>query len=381
MDTPKKLPCKPPPTPWLRPRRILFSALYNRRLHMISTVTQGNQAFTTSDFENLKAEFGALASGCGVYDLSARAKLAITGNDRTRWLNGMVTNNIRDLNQGHGLYAFLLNPQGHILGDMYAYNHGDSLIVDTDQSQSEKIRATFDHFIIMDDVEVKDVSGEWIAVGLIGPKTAGVLRAIGLDLPKMKPLEFVEVRLRSIALTVVRGDNPSVESYEFWLSSDRAKDLQGSLVEAGATPVGASAIELLRIATGIPRYGQDIRERDLPQETEQQRALHFSKGCYIGQEIVERIRSRGSVHRTFTGFLVQGALPATGTKIQADGKDVGEITSATSLPLSGGDRPVALGYIRREVSRPGKQFQAGSSQISVALPPFPGTFGNETAKN
>ncbi len=89
---------------------------------------------------------------------------------------------------------------------------------------------------------------------------------------------------------------------------------------AGAKPVGTAALELLRIASGIPRYGQDIRERDLPQETEQQRALHFSKGCYIGQEIVERIRSRGNVHRKFTGFEVQGPLPALGAKIQADGK-------------------------------------------------------------
>jgi aminomethyltransferase len=128
---------------------------------------------------------------------------------------------------------------------------------------------------------------------------------------------------------------------------------------------------------GIPRYGQDIRERDLPQETEQQRALHFSKGCYIGQEIVERIRSRGNVHRKFTGFEVQGALPAVGTKIEANGKDVGEITSAASLPLAGGDRLVALGYVRREIAIPGKQVQAGSGQLSIAALPFSEVFRRE----
>ena len=102
--------------------------------------------------------------------------------------------------------------------------------------------------------------------------------------------------------------------------------------------MGTAALELLRIAAGIPRYGVDIRERDLPQETEQDRALNFSKGCYVGQEIVERIRSRGQVRRKFTGFEIDGPLPAAGSKIQVDGKDVGEITSAASLPVAGGER-------------------------------------------
>jgi folate-binding Fe-S cluster repair protein YgfZ len=113
---------------------------------------------TVARFGDLEAELAALRTGCGVHDLGFRAKLSLTGGDRVRWLNGMVTNNIRDLATGHGLYAFLLNPQGRILGDLYAYNRGESIVVDTDRSQSEKILATFDHYIIMDDVEVKYVS-------------------------------------------------------------------------------------------------------------------------------------------------------------------------------------------------------------------------------
>src|ERR1700730_8926709 len=112
----------------------------------------------TSDLARVHDEFRELLSGCGVYDLSSRAKISLTGGDRVRWLNGMVTNNIRDLAVGRGVYAFLLNPQGHILGDLYAYNRGDSLMIDTDQSQSQKLLATFDHYIIMDDVEVANVS-------------------------------------------------------------------------------------------------------------------------------------------------------------------------------------------------------------------------------
>jgi folate-binding protein YgfZ len=348
---------------------------------MASTVAHGNPASPAPDFGNARAEFGALLSGCGFYDLSSRVKIALTGSDRVRWLNGMVTNNIRDLAVGHGVYAFLLNPQGHILGDLYAYNRGNSVMIDSDQSQSEKILATFDHYIIMDDVEVTNVSDKLTAIGITGPKVRGVLRAAGLELPELEPLQFVDVTWRNVALTVVRGDNASVESYELWLSPDQATDLRDALTKAGATPAGATALELLRIAAGIPRYGQDIRERDLPQETEQQRAVHFSKGCYIGQEIVERIRSRGNVHRKFSGFEVQGPLPAVGTKIHADGRDIGEITSVASLPLAGGDRLVALGYIRREVAIAGKQVQAGSTQLSVATLPFPEISGAKTSKH
>jgi folate-binding protein YgfZ len=337
---------------------------------MASSVVNGNPPSSAPDVANVRAEFGALLSGCGVYHLSSRAKIALTGSDRVRWLNGMVTNNIRDLAAGRGVYAFLLNPQGHILGDLYAYNRGESMIIDTDPSQLEKLLATFDHYIIMDDVEVTNVGDKIAALGIAGPKASEVLHAGGFQVPELEPLQFAEVTWQNLIVTVVRGDNASLESYELWLPPDHATLLRNAFTKAGAIAVGATALELLRIARGVPRYGPDIRERDLPQETEQQRAVHFSKGCYIGQEIVERIRSRGNVHRKFTGFDVQGELPALGTKIQADGRDVGEITSVASLPLASGERLVALGYIRREIATPGKQFRVGSTQLSIATLPF-----------
>ena len=344
---------------------------------MTSTAIQGNPVAPAADFGDVRAEFGALISGCGIYELGARAKIALTGGDRMRWLNGMVTNNIRDLAKGRGVYAFLLNPQGHILGDLYAYNRGDSLMVDMDQFQSQKLLATFEHYIIMDDVEVANVSDRLTAIGVSGPKVGDVLCAAGFEISKLEPLQFVDLTWQNVPVMVVRMDNASVESYELWLSPDQVTLVREALIKAGATRVGTAALDLLRIAAGIPRYGQDIRERDLPQETEQERAVHFSKGCYIGQEIVERIRSRGNVHRKFTGFEVHGTLPEAGTKIQSDGRDIGEITSVASLPLAGGERPVALGYIRREVATPGKKFQVGSIQLSVAALPFSEIFQHE----
>jgi aminomethyltransferase len=329
------------------------------------------------DLGDLRSEFRALVEECGVYALGGRAKVRLTGSDRMRWLNGMVTNNIRDLGQGQGVYAFLLNPQGHILGDLYAYNRGETLILDTDEAQLEKLLATFDHYIIMDDVEVEDVSANLAAVGISGPKSQTTLRAAGFVLPSAEPLQFFDIAWQGVTVTVVRGDNPAVESYELWLDPAQIGLAQQAISAAGAKPVSDAALDLLRIAAGIPRYGQDIRERDLPQETGQQRALHFSKGCYIGQEIVERIRSRGAVHRNFTGFRVQGELPAPGAKIECEGKEVGEITSSASLPAKTGAMPVALGYLRREASLPGKQLLAAGSQLAVAALPFAAVFAHK----
>jgi folate-binding protein YgfZ len=323
-----------------------------------------------TDFGDIRAEFQALVSGCSVYDLGSRAKISVTGGDRVRWLNGMVTNNVRDLTTGHGVYAFLLNPQGHILGDLYAYNRGESLLVDTDQSQVEKILAVFDKYIIMDDVEVENISDKWTAIGIAGPSAGECLRTAGFAVPVLEGLQFVDLPCQQISVTLARGDNPLVDSFELWLAPENHGSLYQSLVKAGARPAGTAAVELLRIAAGIPRYGADIRERDLPQETEQERALNFVKGCYVGQEIVERIRSRGQVRRKFTGFEIRGRLPEPGSKIQLDGKDAGEITSAASLPWASGDLSVALGYLRREAATPGKMLDTGGSKACVAHLPF-----------
>ena len=327
-----------------------------------------------ADFGDVTGEFRALVSEAGVYDLSSRARISLTGTDRTRWLNGMVTNNIRDLEAGHGVYAFLLNPQGHILGDLYAYNRGEALLVDTDQQQLEKILAVFDKYIIMDDVEVTNITDRQSSFGIAGPKSSELLRAAGFEVPELKPLQFAQTNWQQLGVTLIRGDNPCVESFELWLPPGDVEKAHQALLKAGAKPVGTSALDLLRVASGIPRYGVDIRERDLPQETEQDRALNFSKGCYVGQEIVERIRSRGQVRRKFTGFEVSGHLAAAGSKIQVDSKEIGEITSAASLPLVGGERQVAMGYIRREAAVTGKAVEAGGSAATVANLPFAEAF-------
>jgi len=328
---------------------------------------------TALRFDDPRVEFAALRAGCGVYDLGYRAKISLTGGDRVRWLNGMVTNNIRDLAAGQGAYAFLLNPQGHILADLYAYNRGDSIVVDTDRGQVEKVLATFDHYIIMDDVEVKDLGDSVTTLGIAGPRAREVLAAAGIAIPETKPLQIVEARCtcdcKCVQCMAVHGDD---DSYELWLAPEEVKKTWDALVAHGAKPIGSEAVEMQRIVNGIPLFGVDIRERDLPQETEQVRALNFNKGCYIGQEIVERIRSRGAVHRKFAGFLTDAGQPiASGTKIIAGEKEVGEVTSLASLGPPNPEKTVALGYIRRELGTPGREVTIGGVKATIVPLPVP----------
>jgi folate-binding protein YgfZ len=321
-----------------------------------------------ADFGDVRAEFRAMLTGCGVYDLSGRARISLTGGDRVRWLNGMISNNVRDLPSGHGVYAFLLNAQGRIQADLYAFSRGESLLVDTERSQRDKVWELFDHYIIADDVEMTDVSDKIGAIGLTGPEAIAVLERAGFAAADLGYLQFKEVPWQQAAVTLLRAGEEAKESWQIWSAAADAKAIWEALVAAGATPVGASALNLFRIACGIPQFGQDIRDRDLPQETGQARALNFSKGCYLGQEIVERIRSRGAVHRQFTMFDVEGPLPEPGSKILAEGKEVGEITSSAILPLPIGDRPVALGYLRREAM--GKEIVTAQSRLKPAPGPI-----------
>ena len=340
------------------------TSLHNK-LPSASRLVEYCGAQVPAEFSSPAEEFSALHAGCGVFDLGWRAKLVITGRDRTRWLNGMVTNNIRDLAPGHGVYSFLLNPQGHILGDMYVFNRGESFLIDTDRLQVEKLAQLLKKYIIMDQVVLSEAGDGLItALGVEGPNSADVLRRAGCERWELQPLEVEDQTWNDARISLVRSPQGG---YMIWLSPENAGGTWEALVAAGATPAGVEAWELWRITSGIPRYGVDIRERDLPQETGQQQALNFTKGCYIGQEIVERIRSRGAVHRAFTGFLFAGPPAAAGAKIERDGRELGEITSVAVLPSG---KAIGLGYLRREAGAPGTTLEIAGTQATVSELPF-----------
>jgi aminomethyltransferase len=282
----------------------------------------------------------------------------------------MVTNNIRDLAPGQGVYSFILTPQGRNQGDLVVYNRGDYLLATTDGAQAVAITTLLKRYIIMDQVEIEDISEKLASVGVAGPQAVEILSSIGVDVSALEPGQVADTVWHESGISVARNTHPQWDGREIWLAPENVERLWDALTSAGAEPVGSDALEMYRIARGVPRYGIDLRERDLPQETGQEHALNFTKGCYIGQEIVERIRSRGNVHRTLIGFEVEGKPPQPGSKVIADGKEVGEVTSAARLPFLEGERTLALGYLRREVATPGTTVQVGEQGATVCQLPF-----------
>lgn len=327
-------------------------------------------ADTPASFGDTVGEFRALLEGAAVFDLSWQSRLVLSGEDRVRWLNGMVTNNVRDLALNRGNYSFVLNPQGRNLGDLVAYNRGDYLLVTTDREQAPKLKELFDRYIIMDDVEVEDISDKLASIGVAGPRAAEILGVVGIDVVALVSGQVSDPVWQGVGLSVARSVLPQMDGYEIWSTPENLERLWDAVDAAGAMPTGSEALELYRLARGVPRYGIDLRERDLPQETGQQHVLNFAKGCYVGQEIVERIRSRGNVHRVLAGFEVQGDVPAAGDKVLVDDKQVGEITSAACVPFPAGQRTLALGYIRREFAEPGTEMKIAEGRAVVSGLPF-----------
>ena len=289
-----------------------------------------------------------------------RAFLRVTGSDATRWLNGMVTNSVAALKPGEGNYNFLLNAQGRIQGDCLLFREPSpaeppTYLLVTEGAQLEAIQAHLDCFIIMDDVELTPAYAEEAGLLLLGPEAAAHLPALHLPvlhLPVPDPLQLVLADTPHGAVLLFTPPATSVPRFELRAPAATLQVLAAELVAASVPEVTSGTLEQLRIYEGTPRFGTDIRNsetaRELPQETNQTHALHFSKGCYLGQEIVERIHSRGQVHRIFTAFELEGSLPTLPATLQANGKSIGELTSATPVELDGTTPLLALGYCRRE---------------------------------
>ncbi len=291
--------------------------------------------------------YDALHDGAGWLDVSARGRIRVSGEDRARLLHAMTTNHIQQLAAGDGCYAFFLSAQGRILADANVLCRPDHFLLDTEPETMQKLYAHLDRFIIADDVALEDITAQTAALAVEGPKSGDVLRAVGAPTPEAEyGNQFWGERLvAKMSLTGVPG----------WLIIAPVSErdaLSAQLESAGATAASAADFRTVRIEMGRPRYGEDIGERNLAQETNEYRAIHFQKGCYLGQEIVERVRARGQLHRTLMRVRIEGEIvPEAGTKLQAGGHDAAEITSATWSPRQGA--VVALAYVRTEGVRPG----------------------------
>lgn len=297
------------------------------------------------------AELEALVGSAGVFDLGYRTFLRATGKDRVRWLNGMITQTVKGLAPGQTGYTLVLNPQGRIQGDGDVLFYEDHLELETDRSQSERLLGHLRRFIIMDDVQLQELDAARTVLGIAGPRAAAILAQMGATVPE--PGRFAATQLDGVEVTVVSGYGPVAPRWEIQVPADQVLTVWNALLAAGATPCGSEALERLRILEGVPAFDVDFSDKQLPQETNLQRALNFTKGCYIGQETVERIRARATLHRALRQFELQGEMPSfkPGEKVELKAGEaaVGELTSVASVQLPGFSKILGLGIARTEV--------------------------------
>jgi aminomethyltransferase len=282
--------------------------------------------------------YQALRHGAGWIDLSARARITARGRDRARLLHAITTNDVKKMTPGSGSYSFLLNPQGRIQADLNLFCFEDHFLIETEPELGEKVRLHIKRYIIADQVELEDISPQSAAIGLEGPGAAAILATLGAPIPATD-YSHAAWNSATVAAVTVTGQ-PGVRIF---CPAENAAAIIHQLEAAGAVAAIADDARAVRIENGRPRYGEDIRDTSLPQETQQMHAVSFDKGCYLGQEIVERIRAQGRVNKKLTRIVLPGSeLPAPGTKTTIDGAEA-EVTSATLSPTG---QVVALAYVR-----------------------------------
>jgi tRNA-modifying protein YgfZ len=281
--------------------------------------------------------YDALRDRAAWIDLSARGKIKLTGDDRARLLHAMTTNHIQQLTPGAGCYAFFLNDKGRVLADANVLCHPDYFLLDVEPETREPLYQHLDRFIIADDVTLEDLTDSIATIAVEGPGAASVLERAGAPIPEAEysTVDWGESMVARLNATGGPG------FFVFAPIAEKA-GLISRLEAAGAEPADAEAARVVRLEHGKPRYGEDISERFLAQEANQPHALNFSKGCYLGQEIVERVRSRGQIHRVLMPLTLETKEPpAHGTKLD----NAAEIMSAEYSPALG--KVVALAYVRR----------------------------------
>jgi aminomethyltransferase len=272
----------------------------------------------------------------------------------------MTTNHIQQLTPGSGCYAFFLNEKGRVLADANVLCRPDYFLLDVEPETREPLFQHLDRFIIADDVTLEDATDAVATIAIEGPQAAEALERAGAPLPASdySTVDWGES-------TVARLSSTGGPGFFIFVPVTEKAALIERLEGAGAERADAEAARVVRLEHGKPRYSQDISERFLAQEANQPHALHFSKGCYLGQEIVERVRSRGQIHRVLMPLILETTEPpAPGAKLEFNGAGAAEITSAAYSPALG--KVVALAYVRTEHARPHEHMMLGDVHAEVA---------------
>jgi folate-binding protein YgfZ len=321
-------------------------------------------------FGDAAAEYRSARDTVALIDKNYRAYLSFAGPDRVRYLNAILTNNIKDLAAGHGIVSLLLNPQGHILAEIETYAVADRLLCVSYAMIRERLIEVLEKFIIMDDVTQVDETPRYGTLALEGPKAAALVKEVsGADLAKYQELSTRGGKVGSIPCFITKRSPGGVPGAEFLAESQKLPELWQVLLDAvrwhEGAPMGYAALSAARLAQGVPWFGYDFGEKQIPHEAGLQDShISYTKGCYTGQEIVERVRSRGQVNRqrvqlSFSGDIV----PAADAILTLDSKEVGHVTRAARIwdPT----RVIGMGYVRKEASASGTVLQCAGGTATV----------------
>ncbi len=295
----------------------------------------------------------------GLIGRGNRAILALRGGDRADWLQGFVTNEVKGLRPGAGNYAFATDRMGRVVFDVNVLVRDDAVWLDLDRDRVAGARKHLDRYIITEDVAIEDLTGAVVRFGLLGPGAAELAQRIGLDgLSALARLQSLRIDVAGMEVIAVRHDFAGVLGAELIVTQpDAAEAVRAALWSAGEplgiAEVSAEALDVLRIEAGIPWMGRDISEDTLPPETGQiDRGISYQKGCYLGQEIIERMRSRGGLARQLVGLKLDGATPPVpGAVVEVEGSATGNVTSVCMSPAVGAT--IGLGYVRPAHAAPG----------------------------
>jgi folate-binding protein YgfZ len=315
-------------------------------------------------------EYRALVTDAGMVDVSASSRVELTGDDRAAFLNRMCTNRVDDLSTGEGREAFLTDAKGHVLAHVLVFAGADSLVLHAASGQADTVCRHLSRYVLRDRVALDDGSEAWAELLLTGRRSQVLLgRLTATGLPQAL-LEHREIQLAGISVSARRVDLSGPIGFLLSCDADDAGPLWHALEQRGARPCGRQAAEAVRIEAGWPVYGRDVTAENLPQEVGRNvSAISFTKGCYLGQETIARIDSRGHVNRALVGLRFGSTgVPPSGAALEASGRPVGHVTSAAFSPQWGS--AVALGYVRRGSSAPGTCLDSVLGKAEVALLPM-----------
>jgi tRNA-modifying protein YgfZ len=328
--------------------------------------------------------YDAARSSAVVVDRSGEGRLRLTGPDRVSWLQGLVTNDVAALQPGQGCYAAYLTPQGRMISDLRILATREALLLDVPTVARATVAARFEQFIITEDVVVEDVTARIARLALHGPAAAAVVaRALDMPLASVTDLAehaHVDVEFQDAPVFVAGCRALGGPGFDVYCAAERVTDVAARLFAAGAHDITADAWDTLRIEAGLPLFGVDMDTDTIPLEAGlEASAISQTKGCYVGQEVVIRILHRGGgrVVRRLVSWAADGEstpdtpVPAPGTPIAVDGKDIGRVTSAAWSPSL--RRLIGLGYAHRDHTEPGTKLTVGGETpvaITIATPPL-----------